>query len=777
MGIMKGVSEQSFGSTEHITLSMAAAALVRALGYGELAEYKSGYSIGYITMADEVGLLKGVSKDENLTQSEVIRLLYNFMNNEIYNVIGISNKDYIKDTKDGDTVLKVYHGIIGIKDIVTANSITALSSPNGTGDNNSVVIGNKVLHTDSNLNSYLGYETEAYYDFESEKIIFSLPTSKNSTVLVNSSEFIRYASGKVEYERDDKIYTLSLPVSADIIYNGKAESFKESLFSNLKLGNILFLDNNNDNKYEVILITEYVNHIAGDKSQDSEIIKYKYENGALNLKTYTDYEIRNASGEAIDINAVPSDTVISVAESKDKTYAVIYTGKGSITGKTEEILNDGNFTYFSIDGKLYEADPNFILKNAFVGIGSAGEFYIDAFGKIAYFSEIITKNEGYAILLNVKEHTTYEKFVYLKMYSEHKQMLNVEAAEKITIDGLTQQNPDKLMDYAVLYDIKKDDGGNIISKDIKIQLIRYKLNSKGQVMEIDTTVYNEGYEDPYNTAVYSDAGTFEYSGTNRALGSTLYLTGDCKVFTVTDLSDITVLDYEDLDVTQPKAMFENESDYNVTGFKSSYETLMTSYLITDKQSSSLNTYSQPYVVKKITDFYDEKDETAVKKITLLFKGAEESYLVRDDELISNIGIGDVVVISVNSDGELTNLRHCYDADAEKGTNTKTALSYPNGSGTTDDGEKSRGANWRAVYRAVYSMDDDVFTITKDPTASAVETELHRIPAYIYIVDTKKNTVTNGSIVDITDYKTDKDDYTWAVFYETKKIDYGLIIYK
>ena len=83
------------------------------------------------------------------------------------------------------------------------------------------------------------------------------------------------------------------------------------------------------------------------------------------------------------------------------------------------------------------------------------------------------------------------------------------------------------------------------------------------------------------------------------------------------------------------------------------------------------------------------------------------------------------------------------------------------------------------------MINDLFTITKDPAPLpdangnpvAVTKELHRVPSYIYIIDTKTDSVTTGEQSDITDYKRDKVNYSKAVFYETKGYDYDLVIIK
>ncbi len=767
LGIMRGVAADTFGVEEDMTLAMASAAMIRALGYKELAEYNSGYSLGYITMADQVGLLKGVPKNGTLTQKDIMRMLYNFMNTDIYETVGIVGDSYLQDSTKGKTILKVYHNIVGIKDVLTANKVTALTSVNGT-DDDAVIIGETRLRTtDNTLNGCLGYEVEAYYNAESETIIFGAVTAENNGRILDAADIIGYADGKISYTENEKEYTLAMPVSADIIFNGKAEPFKESIFDTLEMGNVTFIDNNNDNKYEVAIIQEYVNRVLDAKANDGKVLRFKEDKGAIRLESYDSYDIRSVSGKPLSFESLSENNVLSIMESTDKSYVLILVGTNSAIGKLEELYSEENKTYLTINGETLQADLYFAGENAFLKTGITGEFFKDAFGKIAYYTESITNDTGYAYLIGLQaKDSSFEDSIKIKIYTEYEQMLILETADKITIDGVSSQPAKSLLDYAPLYNITTDEELNEI-RTFKTQLISYKLNSAGQISAIDTSYYNEAYENPDNTLIAVTSGYLKYDAIDKAFGESLYLSSDCKVFEIPS-NNIGSAEADKFGISEPSKIFRGDSSYNVWGYKTKKDSLNIKLLVGfSRTGGGLDSYSYGYVVQSITDVYDVEEDELYKKLTYLYQGKQKSCIVRDASYVDGIEFGDVVILAINSDNELVGSKLLYDLDADTDDDETTVQVR----------ELNRGAIHRVMYGTIYETTEGIFTITKDPTAANVAKEVHRIPSYIYVIDRAKGKVTIGSSVDIIDYQADSENATKAVFYETKGYDYGLFIIK
>ncbi|MBE7014053.1 MAG: hypothetical protein E7419_02460 [Ruminococcaceae bacterium] len=783
MGVMKGVGAEEFGKDQEITVPMVSAALVRALGYKEFAEYYSGYELGYVTMADKAGLLKGISQSGSLKSKDIIRILYNFMNAEVYETVGVSNNNYIKEATSGNTILKVYHNIASVRDIVKSNEVTSLTSKKGT-DEDAVVIGNICLNTNgTSLNQYLGYSVEAYYNVEDETILFAGVTDKNNALVIDIDTFVRYLSEKITYEKDSKELTVSLSSSADIIYNGKFEPFSKKLFENIANGNITLIDNNNDNKYDVAFINSYINGVLDTKSNDGYVLRFKNNVPSIKLEDYAAYDIKDAAGKNVAFEVISENNVLSIQESKDKSYMLITVGTASTIGSLTEIYSDGRVTRLNIGGELIKADPVFVSSNSFLKPGITGEFFADAYGRIAHYSEITTRSAGYAYFIGMWDEGESYDYVNIKMFTEGKQLVELKTAKKVTIDGVAGVSSKTLMENKQLFNWSKEedpnDPGTLIDTKgkAKPQLISYKLNSDGDIIKIDTPFYNVGVENPDNTLMIVTINEeMEYDSIDIAFGESVYLNGGCRVFTIPN-ENIAFADATEFDVKAPSSIFRGEAKYTISAYKTSSNTLGADILVTESTSGgSFDSYDHAYVVSDITDIWDEKEEKAIKKLSYFHDGKERNCLVPESSYLNGISKGDVVILSINSDNELTQapkLRYDFDADTDGLDETVQVA------------EGNRGTIHRVTYGVIYELKGNLFTITKDPSPAPdadgnptpVAKELHRIPTYIYIVDSATQKVSVGEKTDITDFVRDNINYTKAVFYETKEYDYDLVIIK
>ncbi len=780
MGLMKGISANEFGKDIPITLPMISAALCRGLGYEEFAEYYSGYEAGYLAMADKAELFKGVSQTDNLKSKDIIRILYNFMNSEIYATVGIKGNSFIKEATKGNTILKAYHGIASVRDILKSNEVTSLTSQDGTGDD-SVVIGSLRLNTDgTSLNQYLGYSIEAYYDIEDEKILFAGITNKNNSLVIESDAFVSYSDEKIYYNKDAKELKVALSVNADIIYNGKFEPFSKKLFNGIENGNITLIDNDDDKKYDVAFINSYINGVVDTKSNDGMVIRFKNNIAGIRLEDYEAYDIKDAAGKNVSFDSIASNNILSIQESKEKSYILITVGTASHIGALSEIYSDENTTRLNIEGKLIKADPVFVRENTFLSPGITGEFFADAYGKIAFYSEISTRSSGFAYFIGMWEEGMMQDYVNIKMYTEGKQLVELKTAKNITIDGVAGQNCKALINYRQLFNwIREEDPNNpgtvIETKGkAKPQLISYKLNENGELKEIDTLYYNRDAENPENTLMEAPGGYLRYNSINISFGTDLYLNDGCTVFTI-PYENITSAEADEFDIRVPTAMFRDESYYTVSAYKTSAESLGADILVTEtKGGGGFDSYDHVYVVSGISEIWSEKEDTTIKKLSYFHTGKEKSCLVPEASYLDGISKGDIVILSINSDNELTQapkLRYDLDADTD---GLEETVQVP---------ELNRGTIHRVFYGAVYEIKGNLITLTKNPApdadgnAASVTKELHRVPNYVYTVDTNTGKVEIGDKSDITDYVRDSVNYSKAVFYETKGYDYDLVILK
>lgn len=77
--IVAGFEDGTFGPAKNVTYTQVAKMLVCAAGYGDYAEYLGGWPNGYLSVASDKGITKGVSagQDEAVTRAQVAQMIYN----------------------------------------------------------------------------------------------------------------------------------------------------------------------------------------------------------------------------------------------------------------------------------------------------------------------------------------------------------------------------------------------------------------------------------------------------------------------------------------------------------------------------------------------------------------------------------------------------------------------------------------------------------------------------------------------------------------------------
>lgn len=119
MGLVAGNGDGTFRPKEVISVADAVVILVRALGYDPLAQDAGGYVAGYVSRANRLDLLMGVTVSGELTHDICAQLFYNALEVEILKAVSYGSDSVILRTVEGETVLSEYHSIQQITGLVT----------------------------------------------------------------------------------------------------------------------------------------------------------------------------------------------------------------------------------------------------------------------------------------------------------------------------------------------------------------------------------------------------------------------------------------------------------------------------------------------------------------------------------------------------------------------------------------------------------------------------------------------------------------------------------
>lgn len=106
MGIINGDTSTTFSPDSFITGEQAVKMMVTALGYRPIAEERGGYPIGYMTVAAQEGVVKGINMKtgDYIKSGDLVNLVYNALNVPLVEQTGFGQVvEYTKmDGKNGN---------------------------------------------------------------------------------------------------------------------------------------------------------------------------------------------------------------------------------------------------------------------------------------------------------------------------------------------------------------------------------------------------------------------------------------------------------------------------------------------------------------------------------------------------------------------------------------------------------------------------------------------------------------------------------------------------
>lgn len=701
MGIVNGIDEKHFAPDTPVLYEEAVKMLVTALGYEVWATKKGGYPTGYIAVAQSVDLLDDVKGTVGLIlrRHAAAQLIYNALETEIVVETGINtNGEIDAATQEGVTLLsekmKIYKG----EGIVSADEITTLSSAGGLSEGQ-VKIGNRIFSAGkTGAEKYLGY-TVTYYADASEnedvqKLLYVRINEKKNDVITVMSEDINLDATTISClsytDEDGDSRKAEISLIADLLYNGVGTGGFRKEDLKPQNGYVTLIDNNLDNKADVVLVYDFQTIVTETVSLDAFRAYDKFDNIKYVELDPKDEDYRCViyeDGVEKQFTAIKKDSVLLVATSKnasgDKKITVLISNN-SFTG---EITAIGDTTVF-VNDLEYEVTSS--VKSVLAPyLGKETIVYIDALGRLAGVEEDVQAGFVYGYLIaHAPEKGISGKYIF-KMLTEESMVSLLYGAKKISVDGAASVKP---AEAAAAIDNAKSANG--IGNG---QLVRYKVNSKNEITAIDTVASDKGGD---GDALSKDIDKYSVVSSMRKYMNQIFgkrikkgtIEGD-------DENDVADVIYADFSVDENTLVFlipedaylGDDMQYSVSGMEyfnnSSYYDLMEAYDLTPLRCANVCLLQKPSlsqtqvptsallsVVEKIRVTTNPQGEETysitfwqnAKKITLLTKN--QSVLTNSDT--GNLyKPGDLVRYVVNSENEIEKI----DALISGAADTQTEL--------------------------------------------------------------------------------------------------------
>ena len=682
-GIMNGIDSDRFAPLRTITYEEALKTMLCALGYGDRAEIKGGFPAGYISVGLSLGFKTGTGE---LTAFEAAKMLDQAaFNVRLMTIIGYSDKGAIIGASGDTTVINEYHDIYKAKGKLTDNGLTELYNITSINPDDSMVkIDNEPYKYEggTGIRRALNSTLEYYYKEESgvkTLLWWDYAYANREEIYVHSEDIVKdspkFSKTNFVYQTDDKTKSVAIAPRAAFIYNEIA--FPTFTVEDLRPmeGWFTLVDEDGDKEVDVIFAEVYENYFVVSESVNGEIFNDRfyrtldtakfdkleifdeqgadlYNDPANKVKKNSAYDASRQAGTPA--KAVAANTVISVFKSKtdengEGRYVKIILSDGTITETLQSMVTEDDETIYTIGGKDYKMN-DYISSQ--IGVDNslaelrAGEkyrFYLDYRGEITYFEEMGAVNQyAYLLAAGKKSGGTMSKQAEMKLVLDTEEIVVLPLADDVLYNGVKTAE----LDVINSADIQKG-----------AQLVRMKMNSKGEIRELNTAY------SLCNTPLYKSVGydptkfnmVMDYSGT-RPMGNNRFM------FTSTNYAyDVNTLFFyipssgreEDYRVYKGTSGADKvKGTYKVKGYDADNVLTLNAVTLTDMQDTAATDYgayySYAYIVTEVkgtTNIYGED----VKQIRAWCYDFEYN-LIEDvpGVLPADVKAGDILRIQVNN---------------------------------------------------------------------------------------------------------------------------------
>lgn len=628
--------DRMFRPGDTVLRSEAVCALMKGYGAGTF-EYEM-----YSEIASRMNLLKDVSYGE-LNFRDVINLLYNAL-------IGYP----LTFTGDGiaqgrKTYMQIHYDMFYTRGTVNAVNRSAVDG-NTPGRTGTIRVDDLVISCDTDdLYQYLGKTVGVFYTSEDEPHLFYIYSVTNDDNIIkitekNYPEFDEKTFALKYYGENDKLRTVRLSETADVIFNGEnmTDDIKGA-FAGFKAGEITVVASDTQDKSDTVIIESYYN-ISVMSVSESDCLIYGKDGTVIDADTdERPVYIRDSAGNDMALESVTKDSVVSVYESN--AYLKLIVSNTVINGTISGVQEEDKTTKLVIAENEYEFFPG----SSFVyNLGNKVSLYLDYNG---YITEIKTARAdgmtygwitGYYLSDKLGD-----KGVRLKVFTEDGVFIELSLANNTRIDGTSRKTPD-----LQIYGLEQGKSG------VADQMILFKADENNVVKDIDTVFPNllgGGLIKEFSNA----EGTYD----SLSVGKLIWTSNATIVFVLPSGEN---RDDEDSYAIGTRSLLESWGTNDVDSYRSTdhdkpgaAEVLALHRDNTDFVSNQKGAF----IVKGVHQEWDQDEDTVHNVVTLMSGSSTKEYSLADSfTKFGELEKGNVITIGLNGRNELSAVTLLYGVD-------------------------------------------------------------------------------------------------------------------
>ncbi len=655
--VIEGTSATTFEPEANITVEAACKILVNTLGYSTAANAKGGFPTGYMMQASEIGLLKNLGQTQiPLTRGEIARLVYNALDIDMVVVTGGgSSTRYevsVGKTLRNDLTDKSEGNLMKMTGIVTATIDTWLLAPIASITKDQIEINGKIYELkDPSFKQYAGQWVDFFvYEDENtgkEVIQDMKPNIKNQSWKVDLNDIKEISSSKISYYTGENSSAYEqLSVNGETMYilnNRRQVTWTAENLLNLDHGNMVLIDNDNDDVIEVVFVKSHDSVIVEDIMENNWTVYFKdgfMIGGRKDLELAPDDKekivtLTDAEGNAISPEIIKKDDVLSIFTADDGMNTEVVHSSKQVKGKVNEV-NDETIT---IGEEVFECEDKKLLETAVVGQEVLA--YINYLNEVVYIEKEQADNYAYILETSAGQAMSAEYQIRAlipdTLAEKIEEVENESGGANTSIAKIACKNKEvrvlDIADKASVTGLEENEDGNMVLVTRKIsssvlsglrgKVIAYKTNAQGKINEITfpeaVNTYDKKYYNSYErTFGKSQGGAFGVSEQTMTI---------C-IPDPENNANPTEQDY------MVNVEMNNGQEYTVTGYDVNDDTHAVDLIVVTMNMKAGNpgvvtTSSKVGFVNKISKTVNEAGDT-IQKVMMITEGKESEFLVSED---------------------------------------------------------------------------------------------------------------------------------------------------
>jgi hypothetical protein len=767
-GVIAQPEDRMFNPDEPITYNQACKIMLSVAGYQKLISYENDKSMDvYARAAVKAGIDIKAENNNALTVNEAVKLIYNGLAADM--VIDSGGKDTVVE---GKTLFSIYHGIYFDKGIISSVYGANLEG-SVMADKNQAVIDGKVfdiygeLNIEDKFGCYVEYVYKNNNNDDNYYLYYAGPVkNKNREIKLTHSQISYFDLNKYNlkyYETENSTFldTINIDRGAAIIMNGRPYSGRLSdiidKFNSEEIkGSVRLIDYDGNSEYELLIVKGYKVFVAdGYDELTDTLYNYDVQKNNLTLGSYRIMRVLNEYGDEAELH-FEFPLVLSVAASADGENIEIVICKNKVSGKITQYDFDG---YVCIDDKetLYvdEYLRDELKKPLFVG--NKISVVKDQFGDIVFADTLVSDEMLPVYLIKVfKYQENSEKFGFA-VYLHSTGIKTYSLAKKVVVD----KNTYKIGEYDKMLAVFPGNSSVTVDEkgrtkvDIESQIIRIRINSEDEIVEIDTR--NVGiYEDANNTLTRKHDGTVKLLWSNllKRFGlDALYSSSATKLFVVPMTSD----DILSEELYKSTYTFEHDKYYYIETYQCNYDNFYSDIIVlkSEPQIEDETCFMFKNLSRVLTD-----DGEELNKIYGIANGGEISYLVDPsaEKYLQGLNEGDILRVDTNyARTRALNIVKMFNARTMKFENNGINEYWFGGTYDVNGQYAYRGVKYQLSKGYAYEIKSGVVKVTYnegDLSKGTVNEVADISNTSITVFDSRSNNnrVSSGTLNDIITYK-------------------------